>query len=96
MAGAIVNPRMLNISKPNARLRTRQRIIRARMGYVTPPPTVPVPAPAEPAVSAEPETPDQEAPVEGELPQTEPPPADPDSPSAPSTPDAPAGPATPK
>jgi monofunctional biosynthetic peptidoglycan transglycosylase len=47
MAGAIVNPRVLNISKPNARLRARQRIIRARMGKVTPPPVIARPAPAE-------------------------------------------------
>ena len=33
MAGAIINPRVLNIAKPNGRLRARQRIIRARMGY---------------------------------------------------------------
>ena len=48
MAGAIVNPRVLNIARPNARLRNRQRIIRGRMGYVTPPPVVAVPPPAEP------------------------------------------------
>ena len=47
MAGAIVNPRVLNIARPNARLRARQRIIRARMGNVTPPPIVARPAPAE-------------------------------------------------
>ena len=47
MAGAIVNPRVLNIAKPNARLRGRQRIIRARMGRITPPPVVARPAPAE-------------------------------------------------
>ena len=47
MAGAIVNPRVLNIARPNARLRNRQRIIRARMGYVTPPPIIATPAPAE-------------------------------------------------
>ena len=40
MAGAIINPRVLNIAKPNARLRARQRIIRARMGKITPPPVV--------------------------------------------------------
>ena len=40
MAGAIVNPRVLNIARPNARLRARQRIIRTRMGKVTPPPVV--------------------------------------------------------
>jgi monofunctional biosynthetic peptidoglycan transglycosylase len=47
MAGAIVNPRMLSIANPNGRLRARQRIIRARMGNITPPPIVPIPAPAE-------------------------------------------------
>jgi monofunctional biosynthetic peptidoglycan transglycosylase len=47
MAGAIVNPRVLNIAKPNARLRGRQRIIRARMGNITPPPLVARPAPAD-------------------------------------------------
>ena len=47
MAGAIVNPRVLNIAAPNARLRSRQRIIRSRMGRVTPPPVVAVPPPAE-------------------------------------------------
>jgi monofunctional biosynthetic peptidoglycan transglycosylase len=46
MAGAIVNPRVLNIARPNARLRARQRIIRARMGNVTPPPIIATPAPA--------------------------------------------------
>jgi monofunctional biosynthetic peptidoglycan transglycosylase len=53
MAGAIVNPRVLNIAKPNGRLRARQRIIRARMGYVTPPPVVAVPPPAESTTSEE-------------------------------------------
>jgi monofunctional biosynthetic peptidoglycan transglycosylase len=101
MAGAIVNPRLLNISRPNTRLRARQRIIRARMGYVTPPPTVPVPAPAETAATAEPVAAhESQAPVEGELPDTEPPPPDPDSPSeapaVPSQPDAPTAPAAPK
>ena len=47
MAGAIVNPRVLNIAKPNGRLRARQRIIRARMGHITPPPTIATRAPAE-------------------------------------------------
>ena len=47
MAGAIINPRMLTIASPNGRLRARQRIIRARMGNVTPPPVVAVPAPAQ-------------------------------------------------
>ncbi|MSO56478.1 MAG: monofunctional biosynthetic peptidoglycan transglycosylase [Acidobacteria bacterium] len=48
MAGAIVNPRELKVVSPNGRLRARQRIIRARMGNVTPPPTVAVPAPVDP------------------------------------------------
>ena len=63
MAGAIVNPRVLNIAKPNGRLRARQRLIRARMGYVTPPPIVAVPPPADsaaPPVQAAPEEPEAE------------------------------------
>jgi monofunctional glycosyltransferase len=69
MAGAIVNPRTLNIAKPNARLRARQRIIRARMGNITPPPIVARPPaagvpPAEPAPEEEatPEFPGDSAP----------------------------------
>ena len=76
MAGAIINPRVLNIAQPNARLRSRQRIIRARMGYVTPPPVVAIPAPAEtPAPSeSEPEaSPDPEAASEPETPAEAPP-----------------------
>jgi monofunctional biosynthetic peptidoglycan transglycosylase len=60
MAGAIVNPRVLNIAKPNARLRARQRIIRARMGNITPPPTVARPAPAELPAPAPPDVPPEE------------------------------------
>lgn len=67
MAGAIVNPRVLNIAKPNGRLRARQRIIRARMGNITPPPIVARPAPAEtPAIEdldVEPEFEPEEAPT---------------------------------
>jgi monofunctional biosynthetic peptidoglycan transglycosylase len=71
MAGAIVNPRVLNIAKPNARLRARQRIIRSRMGNVTPPPVVARPAPAEiPQASP---APDEELPpVEPESPEPAP------------------------
>ena len=47
LAGAIINPRVLNPAHPNARLVRRQDIILRRMGSVTPPPpaaaTVPVP-----------------------------------------------------
>ena len=63
MAGAIVNPRVLNIAKPNARLRGRQRIIRARMGNVTPPPVIARPAPAE-TPEASPAPDDELPPVE--------------------------------
>ena len=38
LAGAIVNPRVLNPAHPNARLLRRQGIIMRRMGSVTPPP----------------------------------------------------------
>jgi monofunctional biosynthetic peptidoglycan transglycosylase len=61
MAGAIVNPRVLNIAKPNDRLRRRQRIIRARMGNITPPPVIAQPAPAE-LTGIAPAAPDEELP----------------------------------
>jgi monofunctional biosynthetic peptidoglycan transglycosylase len=69
MAGAIVNPRVLDILNPNARLRGRQRIIRARMGRITPPPVIARPAPAETPAPEPPEyepeeEPTPEAPVE--------------------------------
>ena len=37
LAGAIINPRVYRPSHPNARLRSRQQIILARMGFQTPP-----------------------------------------------------------
>jgi monofunctional biosynthetic peptidoglycan transglycosylase len=37
LAAAIVNPRVLNIRKPNGRLRHRQQLILGRMGAMTPP-----------------------------------------------------------
>jgi monofunctional glycosyltransferase len=44
LAAAIINPRVYRPSHPNARLRSRQQIILARMGYVTPPePPPPIP-----------------------------------------------------
>jgi monofunctional glycosyltransferase len=89
MAGAIVNPRVLNIAKPNGRLRARQRIIRARMGRITPPPLIARPAPAETPAPAAPEplpeeeeaTPDDpvDAPETGALPLDLPEPAPPDA-----------------
>lgn len=45
LAGAIINPRVLNPARPTARLLRRQQIILGRMGQVTPP--VPVPVVAE-------------------------------------------------
>ena len=69
MAGAIVNPRVLNIARPNGRLRGRQRIIRARMGNVTPPPVVAVPAPAETTLT--PPVPETPAPDDSDVPPAE-------------------------
>ena len=68
LAAAIINPRVLNPGRPSARLLRRQKMIRGRMGSVTPP--VPVeavaPAPAD----------GDEAPVMEELaPPAEPAPA---------------------
>lgn len=52
LAGAIINPRLLNPARPTARLLRRQEIILARMGGVTPPVddlrTDPQPSPASP------------------------------------------------
>ena len=41
LAGAIVNPRLLNPAKPTARLLRRQQLILRRMGGVSPPPAQP-------------------------------------------------------
>ena len=47
LAGAIINPRLLNPGHPTPRLRRRQRLILGRMGHVVPPPeAVPSAAPA--------------------------------------------------
>jgi hypothetical protein len=40
LAGAIINPRLLDPGHPTARLRRRQQMIMRRMGAVTPPPVV--------------------------------------------------------
>ncbi len=45
LAGAIINPRVLNPAHPNARLVRRQQLILRRMGAVSPPPPVPSPTP---------------------------------------------------
>jgi monofunctional biosynthetic peptidoglycan transglycosylase len=79
MAGAIVNPRELNISHPNGRLRNRQHIIRSRMGNVTPPPVAV--APGEPALPPEalPEGPTETAPESSGQPGPPIPPVSPDN-----------------
>ena len=56
LAGAIVNPRLLNPVHPTARLLRRQELILRRMGAVSPPP-----APTAPAPAAEPGEPQQSA-----------------------------------
>jgi monofunctional biosynthetic peptidoglycan transglycosylase len=107
MAGAIVNPRVLNILNPNARLRARQRIIRARMGRITPPPVIARPAPAE-TPAPEPqeyepeEEPTPEAPADVPPPGLAPEPQPERAPDAPSvstpnapTPNAPSAPVAP-
>ena len=54
LAGAIVNPRLLDPARPTARLRRRQEMIMRRMGGVTPPPVVAGPAPPAPASAPDP------------------------------------------
>lgn len=53
LAGAIINPRVLNPAKPNARLLRRQRIVLSRMGAAAPSPAAPAVANAAPTVSEE-------------------------------------------
>lgn len=52
LAGAIINPRVLNPARPTARLYSRQRLILSRMGEVTPP-TAPPAIAAAPVASAD-------------------------------------------
>ena len=83
LAGAIINPRVLNPARPTQRLIRRQRIVLSRMGQVTPPVPVPV------------VTPQPEPVEEGEsVPEPEPFPAPPLDEPAPADP-APAEPAPP-
>jgi monofunctional biosynthetic peptidoglycan transglycosylase len=60
LAGAIINPRVLNPARPTPRLLARQRIILGRMGEVTPPTPVPVAAPSDDAPVDEAEVPAEE------------------------------------
>ena len=53
LAGAIINPRVLNPARPTARLYRRQRLILSRMGEVTPPTPAPVVAAAVETPSTE-------------------------------------------
>jgi monofunctional glycosyltransferase len=62
MAAAIINPRLLNISQPTARLTRRQQLILKRMGAVTPPEQR-TPVPHDPIA---PPLPDQFAPLPGQ------------------------------
>ena len=69
LAGAIINPRVLNPARPNRRLLARQRIILGRMGGVEPPAPVPMPAPAQDVTPDQPDAePDSAAPDTEELP----------------------------
>jgi monofunctional biosynthetic peptidoglycan transglycosylase len=62
LAGAIINPRVLNPARPTRRLLARQRIILARMGGVEPP--VPLPVAPVPDQSVVPSEPSSDLPVE--------------------------------
>jgi monofunctional biosynthetic peptidoglycan transglycosylase len=59
LAGAIINPRVLDPGHPSGRLLRRQRMILRRMGHVTPPPDPAGPASDAPGVTP----PDQSPPV---------------------------------
>ena len=68
LAGAIINPRVLNPARPNRRLLSRQRIILSRMGGVEPPAPVPVPTPTQEGTPDQLQPPDSTAPETEELP----------------------------
>ena len=95
LAGAIINPRLLNPAKPTQRLLSRQRMLLSRMGGVTPPSpppvvTPPVEVPTE--LDATPSDTFEETPREGaEEPSEAPAPSDELPPAEPlPVPDAPA------
>jgi monofunctional biosynthetic peptidoglycan transglycosylase len=88
LAGAIINPRVLNPARPTARLLSRQRLILGRMGSVEPPPPAPTPAPVPPdTTQGEPLPADELSPVL-EAPQPEE--GAPDVPDPPQEPELPA------
>ncbi len=75
MAGAIINPRVYLVNRPNRRLQRRQAIILSRMGQATPPePSAPVETVETPPVSPDAAGPETAAPPES-APAPEPPPA---------------------
>ncbi|MCA1558761.1 MAG: monofunctional biosynthetic peptidoglycan transglycosylase [Acidobacteria bacterium] len=94
LAGAIINPRVLDPGHPTARLRRRQQMIMRRMGAVTPPPVVAEaatdPSGSPPALEPVPTLPGSALPAEGpptELPgQVVPPPPKPLAPKPPGQP----------
>jgi monofunctional biosynthetic peptidoglycan transglycosylase len=82
LAGAVINPRVLNPARPSPRLLRRQEIILKRMGAVTPPvetapaqPQAPPPSPVEPSPALPGPDPEPEPPIQ--------PPVDPAPPAAP-------------
>ena len=69
LAGAIINPRVLNPARPNRRLLSRQRIILSRMGGVEPPAPLPLPIPTQEGTPDQPDaSSDPTAPQTDELP----------------------------
>jgi len=74
LAGAIINPRLLNPARPTARLLRRQRLILGRMGTVEPPAPAPIVVPDAPGPAPEGESPipSDELPIPDELPPGEP------------------------
>ena len=78
LAGAIINPRLLNPAKPTARLQRRQQLILRRMGAVQPPndPVPPPPrrteSPAELPIDKTPATLDELPPLGEPIPPSDP------------------------
>jgi len=95
LAGAIINPRILNPARPNQRLMSRQRMLLARMGSVTPPAPPPASIVPAPEVTTESEPAPESEDVEDAMPFDEPidepdaPPAEPPPAEPLPTPDAP-------
>ena len=82
LAGAIINPRVLNPARPNRRLLARQRIILGRMGGVEPPAPIPMLAPTQDSTLDQPDAvPDSAAPETEELPSSDQIPATPPAPT---------------